>query len=239
MRFSPWMCSVSHLFLLLIFHGKLGIFTWGPSKPCSVLCVQRERERMMRLLCLLLRRQLWGGLFRSKKFLKGATAAPGLTPPGGVGMQKLERRWEWMNSCAQGKAELRQQPKEACTGAFPGCAYPLGKHRTPDSTPVNPAPLTSKELALGKEEKRAFPSLLIKEQENVKHGGKSHISQGLRPKVALPLHLQGEEHVLDCSVLAQCSTFELEPLQLLNKYLFGGRGNCIPYSKHSFSSLKF
>lgn len=38
------MCSFSHLFLLLIFHGKLGIFTWGPSKLCSVLCVQRERE---------------------------------------------------------------------------------------------------------------------------------------------------------------------------------------------------
>lgn len=90
---------------------------------------------------------------------------------------------------------------------------------------------------MGKEEKRTFPSLLIKEQENVKHGGKSHISQGLRPKAALPLHLQGEEHVLGCSVLPQCSTFELEPLQLLNKYLFAGRGNCIPYSKHSFSSL--
>lgn len=84
------MCSFSHLFLLLIFHGKLAVFTWGPSKPCSVLCVQREREDDEVLLCLLLRRQLWGGLFRSKKFLKGATATPGLTPPGWVGRQRLE-----------------------------------------------------------------------------------------------------------------------------------------------------
>lgn len=113
-----------------------------------------------------------------------------------------------------------------------------GEHRAALSGLVNPEPLTSSELGLGKEQKLPFPSLLIKEQENVKHGGKSHISQGLRPKVSLPLHLQGEEHVLDCSVLAQGSTFELDPLQLLNKYLFAGRGNCIPYSKHSFSSLK-
>lgn len=51
----------------------------------------------------------------------------------------------------QGKAELRQHPKEAfpgCTGAFPGRAYPGGKHRTPGSTLVNPEPLTSDEPGL-------------------------------------------------------------------------------------------
>lgn len=44
LRFSECMCSVSHFFLLLIFHGKLRIFTRGSSKTCSVLCVQSERE---------------------------------------------------------------------------------------------------------------------------------------------------------------------------------------------------
>lgn len=44
MRFSQCMCSVRHLFLLLVFHGKLCIFTWASSKTCSVLCVQSGRE---------------------------------------------------------------------------------------------------------------------------------------------------------------------------------------------------
>lgn len=79
-----------------------------------------------------------------------------------------------------------------------------------------------------KEEKRRFPSLLIKGLENVKHVGKSKLSQRLKPKLPFPLHLHGDEHVLYVSVLAQYSTFELDLLQLLNKYLFWGRGNYIP-----------
>lgn len=84
-QFEVFLPGCAHLVIFscsLFFMARLGIFTWGPSKLCSVLCVQRQRGKMMRLLCLLLRRQLWGGLFRSKKFLKGATETPALTSPG-------------------------------------------------------------------------------------------------------------------------------------------------------------
>lgn len=84
-HFEVFLPGCAHLVIFscsLFFMARLGIFTWGPSKLCSVLCVQRQRGKMMRLLCLLLRRQLWGGLFRSKKFLKGATETPALTSPG-------------------------------------------------------------------------------------------------------------------------------------------------------------
>lgn len=121
--------------------------------------------------------------------------------------------------------QLRQHLKDA---AFPCWADSLGKHKTSVSTVVNLAPLTSKKFILLKEEKRRFPSLLIKGLENVKHVGKSNISKQLKPKLPFPSHLHADEHVLHVSVLPQCSTFELDPLQLLNKYLFWGRGNYIP-----------
>lgn len=175
-----------------------------------------------------------GGLLRSNKSLTGVTPALELprahsslamgliTKAAGDGtgwishQVKAEGRW------------LRQHLKEACAAAFSYSHSFSGKQKTSVSAAVNLAPLTSKKFILLKEEKRRFPSLLIKGLENVKHVGKSHISKRLQPKLPFPSHLHGAEHVLYVSVLAQCSTFELDPLQLLNKYLFGGRGNYIP-----------
>lgn len=79
-------CARLVIFSCSLFFMASSEFSPGVHQSRAQFCVYKGRGKMMRFLCLLLRRQLWGGLVRSKKFLKGATAAPGLTPP-------------WMNSC--------------------------------------------------------------------------------------------------------------------------------------------
>lgn len=128
----------------------------------------------------------WGGLFRSKKFLEGITASLKLPWAGSSLAESDHKSYScdgkgWISHQVKAEARwLRQHLKEVCAAAFPCCAYSQGKQKTSVSVAVNLAPLTSKKFILLKEEKRRFPSLLIKGLQNVKHVGKSNISRTAR-----------------------------------------------------------
>lgn len=120
-------CAQLVIFSCSLFFMASSEFSPGVHQSRAQFCVYKGRGKMMRLLCLLLRRQLWGGLFRSKKFLKGATAVPGLTPAGWSRDAKAGAGMGMDEFLPGARLSLGSTPRKLFQAALPGRAYPGGK----------------------------------------------------------------------------------------------------------------